>query len=147
MKKSPQQRLDHLDDEIVEALRTIYFTPVGVLRILEKIVAGQEISRELVEERLPHFNDAEWRIGRALTVLDFEEGVPKELTLRRARTLEQLRYGKINLRRQIQDFLNGPLTYGDPVSKEIAGNLLDQVRELNAEIEALEEAHNYKARR
>ena len=146
--KSGSPKLDRLDDGIVDALRSIYFTPQGVVALLEEVAAGRQPELRDIEVVLPRFNDGEWRICRTLALLEFDKlSGNREISLRRARTLDQLRYGKINLRRDIQELLNGPLTYGEPISPEGARDLLERVHALNAEIESLEEAHNYRARR
>jgi len=146
--KSGSPRLDRLDDEIVDALRSIYFVPQGVLTLLEEVAEGRQPDAQQVEVVLPRFNDGEWRVGRALAVLEFDDlSGNREISLRRARTLDLLRYGKIHLRRDIQELLNHSLTFGRPISPEAARALLERVHALNAEIESLEEAHNYRARR
>ena len=146
--RSATPRLDRLDDDIVVALREIYFTPNGVITLLEQLANGLKPDRIEVEHALPKFNDAEWRIGSALQRLEFASlAENKEVSLKRARVLDQLRYGKINLRRDIQSLLNQPLTFGKELSKDTAVELLKRVTALNAQIESLEEAHNYRARR
>lgn len=147
-RKSANPRLDRLDDEIVAALREIYFTPEGVKSLLREVAEGKTPEVQKVERVLPNFNDSEWRVGRALALLNYENlSDRREVSLRRAETLNQLRFGKINLRRDIQTLLNRSLTVGQAIAPDEARELLDRVSALNAEIVELEEAHNYRARR
>lgn len=146
--KSAHPKLDRLDDSVVEALRQIYFTPQGVLALLKRLAQGERLEPSEVEIVLPRFNDSEWRVSRALHMLEFEGlAENREISLNRARVLDQLRFGKINLRRDIQKALNKPLTYGEQPPKDVAIDLLARVSALNEQIEALEEAHNYRTRR
>ncbi|WP_333585996.1 hypothetical protein [Phenylobacterium sp.] len=146
--KSANPRLDRLDDEIVGALRKIYFTPDGVLSLLEKIANGEDVSVEEVERRLPQFNDRQWHVARALETLNFDKlSSRREVSLRRAEHLNQVRYGKVNIRADIQRLLNYPLTHNKRIKADKAAELLAKVRELNDQIGQLEEAHNFRARR
>jgi len=54
-----------------------------------------------------NFNDREWKVGRALHALDFEQlQRDLRLTLATAKTLDQIRQGKISLRHDIQREVN-----------------------------------------
>ena len=62
-----------------------------------------------------------------------------------AEQLDRLRYGKVNVRRDVQRALNEPLTNGQAVDSNVAAELLSKINALNALIIALEEEHNYRA--
>ncbi|OXE35348.1 MAG: hypothetical protein CGW95_14400 [Phenylobacterium zucineum] len=146
--KSDNPKLDRLDDSIVKSLRDMYFMPEGVVFLLEEIAAGRNPNTDDIEKILPRFNDMEWRVGQALHMLEFDRLTGnREISLRRARILSQLRYGKISLRRSIQEFLNHALTVGNQPLQETAEELIQGIVALNEQIEALEEAHNRRARR
>ena len=147
----PESKLDHrygaARDDVIKSLRRIYFTPSGTLRILGELSEGRSPSPSAIHEVLTEFNDAEWSVRAALRGLEFEHlSERRELSLRAVRQLDQLRYGKIDIRRELQEALNEALTFGRPVDPELAKALLSKVNALNALIESLEEEHNYRAR-
>lgn len=104
----PKSRDDKaLYDQICAALRTFYFTPRGVVTLLRKIDAGEKVTEEELSEALLRFNDGEPAVARAADLLAFER-LEKEfgISLRTVQTLELVRYGKLSLRRDIQDEIN-----------------------------------------
>ncbi|MEN0654317.1 MULTISPECIES: hypothetical protein [Hyphobacterium] len=138
----------NIDREIVKALRDIYFAPDGVKALLESIVEGNSPTIEEIENALPDFNDAEWRVDRALRRIEFERlGYDRRLSLRAAEELQKIAYGKVNLRSDIKRSLNEKLTRGGRVPPEFANKLLVQLNALNAMICAVEEQFNFDARR
>jgi len=124
---------------IIDALRGIYFTPNGTRKVLGVLADGRMPPREDIQDVLTAFNDAEWRVERFRGRLDFEYLERFDISLRQRRTLEQISWGKVNLRRDIQDALNGPLTQNRSIDAGAARDLLNRVVVLNALIEALEE--------
>ncbi|ATC26387.1 hypothetical protein CVUC_08190 [Caulobacter vibrioides] len=128
-------------------MRRIYFTPEGIRGLLRDFAEGRQPSREAIEEVLSDFNDAEWRVDSSLERLSFHYlGDRKELSLRAAEQLDKIRYGKIDIRRQLQEGLNEILTQGEDLDPKLANDLLGKVEALNGLIVALEEEHNYRAR-
>lgn len=126
--------------EVIAALRTIYFTPSGTLSLIEQLAKGERPSADHIAATLPEFNDKEWRIIDELKRLDFENLYEKgDLSIRQCHTLQEISWGKKNLRAAIQDFLNEALTTDDMPSKVEAQELLDRVRHLNSLIEDAEE--------
>src|SRR5437764_11889324 len=97
----------HLNDQICNALRTLYFTPNGILALLKELEQSNGGLTDDLRDRLINFNDREWEVGRALETLDFNRlQRDLRLSLATASTLDQIRHGKINLRRSIQDEVN-----------------------------------------
>jgi hypothetical protein len=129
----------HRFGPIIKALRDIYFTPSGVLKILETLAAGEKPGPSEVRETLTTFNDAEWRVGRRVGSIHFDalDAYPL-LTLAQRRQLQNIAFGKISLRRDVQKSLNAALTGRGKVRPEKARGLLDRVVELNREIERME---------
>jgi hypothetical protein len=124
---------------IIGALRGIYFTPRGTINILKALADGNAPDPDDVEHVLIDFNDHEWAVHRHLHAMDFDRSDDLGLSLRQRRVLGEIAYGKRNLRRDIQDVLNQPLTENDFVNANDARVLLKRVDALNAMIESLEE--------
>jgi hypothetical protein len=136
-----------LQDDVTRALRTLYFTPDGILSLLKEIVAGRTPSEQRIQHALNDFNDREWNVEAALQRIDFQE-LRKELGLSLASlsVLDQLRYGKINVRRAVQSEVN---FYGQDTSapnRAKARKLIAAIEKLNAEIEDIEGIVNARAR-
>lgn len=126
---------------LVEALRSIYFQPVGLRLILTKLSEGLAPGHEDIERILPDFNDREWILERRLNRLDFDSTeIYRRLPLRVRNVLDGIAYGKRNLRREIQNELNESLTDNGAIDPARARELLNAVNELNSAIEAAEEA-------
>ena len=126
---------------IVEALRSIYFSPRGVIALLGDICKGEQPSEEQIAMLLPDFNDNEFRVRNMLDRIDSEGQVANGLlTLRAERVLREISYGKQGVRGKVKDLLNESLTLQRPVSAEDARLLLDEINLLNDAIENAEEA-------
>jgi hypothetical protein len=106
---------------------------------LEVLANGGKPSPEDIEYIVPEFNDAEDRVYNFTRRMTFESPDFEELGLRNRRILEQIAYGKINLRRDLQRELNEALTFGREVSADKARELLARVNQLNEMIEELEQ--------
>jgi len=127
--------------ELIEYLRLIYFSPKGVIRLLEEISDGSNPTEEQIEMILPEFNDYEFRVrGMLARIAPDEQRVQGNLTLRAERVLREISYGKAGVRSKVKDLLNEALTLGEPVSRQDATILLDEILLLNAAIENAEEA-------
>lgn len=124
----------------IEALRLIYFSPIGVLRIIEDLANGRQPNGEEVATILPEFNDYEFRVQRNLGVLDGEWDRNSTLTLRAQRVLREISYGKAGVRQRVKELLNESLTFENGIEPEDAAELLDQILALNKAIEDAEEA-------
>lgn len=124
---------------IIEALRSIYFTPRGTLNLLKTLADGKLPDRADVEEVLVDFNDAEWRVDRSIRRMEFDASSNYDMSLRHRRELDGIAYGKRILRRHIQDVLNQSLSDGQRIDAEEATDLVRRVEELNAIIERAEE--------
>ncbi|MEL6337128.1 MAG: hypothetical protein AAFQ88_10880 [Pseudomonadota bacterium] len=133
-------RARHLQS-LIEALRLIYFSPKGVLLLIERMAAGEQPSREQIEAILPHFNDGEFAVERMLRRLDPERGQPDGiLSLRAERVLREISYGKGGVREKVQHLLNYSMTYDLPIDRKEAAELHKEVVALNEAIEHAEEA-------
>jgi len=136
-----------LHDGLCKALRTLYFTPNGVLSLLRVIARGEDVPTERLSQRLINFNDPEWEVRDALNSIDFDR-LSKELrlTLSTTQAFSAIRNGKMSLRRDIQAEIN---YYGQrnvkPNTKAV-DELIQGIESLNAEIERLEAAVNLRAR-
>jgi hypothetical protein len=138
----PKGRNDQaLKEEISAALRTLYFTPRGVTALLKKIDAGEKVSKEEVSQALLQFNDGEPAVERAAAALLFERLSGEfGISLRTIQKLELVRYGKLSLRRNIQDEINFYGIGRTKPNKEAVKSFLSEIEELNAMILDVEEA-------
>jgi hypothetical protein len=142
-----REKPDHrLNDQICTALRTIYFTPNGVVALLKALEQNNAVTDEDWRDRLINFNDREWEVGRALGALDFD-GLKQDLrlSLSTIRTLEMIRWGKINLRRSIQDEVNYYGRRGVRPNLDNIRSLIEAIEKLNAEIIEIESLVNSRA--
>ena len=124
----------------IEALRLIYFSPTGGLRIVEDLANGHQPNREEVATILPGFNDYEDRVQQNLAVLDSDWNRNSRLTLRAQRVLREISYGKAGVRQRVKELLNESLTFENRIEPKDAAELLDQISALNKAIEDAEEA-------
>lgn len=141
------ERDRRLQDHVVGALRAIYFMPKGILSLLYEVVDGEELSDRRIQQALGDFNDREWAVADALQRIDFlslkrEHG----LSLAQMRVLEQLRYGKMNLRQAVQREVNLYGQEGIKPKKAAAKQLIAAIEDLNSEIEDIEAIVNSRAR-
>jgi hypothetical protein len=134
-------------EQLCHALRSIYFTPEGVLDLIKDIIDGKKVAPEKIQRVLTRFNDAEWGVGRQLQMLIYEERFQSlSVSLSTVRQLDEIRNGKLNVRRAIQEELNG---FGQPrrkVDVEALKKLRKDVLKLNKLIEDVEEKLNYQAK-
>jgi hypothetical protein len=130
-------------DRLVTALRQIYFTPSRTLGILAMLAEGERPPEEIVRPLLLDFNDAEWRVMDALHSLEnFED--ERAVSLRTARVIREIAYGKRNLRAYIQDLLNEALTFDSEINTQEVRAALACVKSLNSAIESVEAAYNWR---
>ena len=135
------------NDRVVDALNSIYFTPDGVRGLLEKLSRSEPLDPSEVTSVLGSFNDGEWRVEAALHDIDSPTlWGRRELSIEAKEHLRLASYGKISVRRKLQERLNEALTYGDPISADEAKALLAEVEALNEKLSMLEKTHNYRAR-
>jgi hypothetical protein len=74
---------------MLRALRQIYFTPKGVLFLIEGISEGIPPSDDQIEA-LRDFNDGEWNVHRSIQRLDRIDNPTLSLSLKTQRALSQL---------------------------------------------------------
>jgi hypothetical protein len=134
-------------EQLCRALRSIYFTPKGVLDLMQDIIDGKKIKPEKIRSVLTKFNDVEWHVARELGMLAYEERFQSlSVSLSTARQLEEIRNGKINVRRAIQEEIN---SFGQPrrkVDVEALKKLKKDVLKLNKLIEDVDEKLNHQAK-
>jgi hypothetical protein len=134
-------------EQLCHALRSLYFTPKGVLDLMQDIIDGKKVASDKIHRVLTKFNDVEWQVGRQLEMLVYEERFQSlSVSLSTARQLDEIRYGKINVRRAIQEEINA---FGQPrrkVDVEVLKKLRKDVLKLNKLIEDVEEKLNYQAK-
>lgn len=145
---SNEQKSDHsLGDHLAKVLRTLYFTPVGVLKFLREIEVGEKVSAERIEAALISFNDREPQVAVALTELDYDK-LAKDLRLNITTTaaLATLRYGKGDLRHEIQNEINYYGQDGVKPDRKRVQALIKGIEALNRSIEELEVVINKRAK-
>jgi hypothetical protein len=141
-----EERDRRLQNDVTGALRKLYFTPRGILSLLHQVADGEEITQDRIQQALSDFNDREWQVAEALQRIDFhylrnEFG----LSLATLRVLEQLQYGKFDLRRAVQREVNFYGQSGIKPNKPAAKRLIAAIETLNAEIEDIEGVVNTRA--
>jgi flagellar biosynthesis regulator FlbT len=146
-KPKPETHDRHLQDDVTRALRTLYFTPTGILSLLTEVAAGRELFDKQIQKALSDFNDREWQVEAALQRVDFH-AIHHEfgLSLTSIRVLDQLRYGKIDLRRAVQSEVNFYGQEKGSPNKARARKLIAAIKTLNTEIEEVESIVNGRAR-
>jgi hypothetical protein len=142
-----REQKDHrLNDQVCKALRTLYFTPKGLLGLLKELERGNGVASNELRERLINFNDREWQVSRALDALDFEQlQRDLRLSLATAKTLDQIRLGKMSLRRDIQEEVNYYGQRGRKPNLDKLRALVGAIEELNSKIEEAERLVNSRA--
>lgn len=137
---------DRLNEELCKLLRCIYFMPDGVLGLLKEIAGGDKVPGDRIKQALLDFNDRESEVSRALDSIDFRALVERGLPLRVARDLQNVRHGKTNLRRDVQNEINFYGQKGATPNQERLKSLIDGIELLNSEIEEIEEAVNPRSK-
>jgi hypothetical protein len=127
-----REKPDHrLSDQICTALRTIYFTPNGVVSLLRSVLEqNNAVTDEDWRDRLINFNDREWEVRSALETVH---------------TLDMIRWGKISLRRSIQSEVNYYGRRGVKPNLAKIQSLIEAIEKLNAEIIEIEKLVNSRA--
>ncbi|WP_050628094.1 hypothetical protein [Bradyrhizobium viridifuturi] len=136
-----------LQKDVVVAIRSLYFTPRGILSLLRQVVDGEELSHKRIQQALNDFNDREWEIARTLvrierTRLHGELG----LSLSTLRALDVLSSGKAGLRHAVQEEVNLYGQHGVKPNKGAAKRLMTAIEKLNAQIEDIDGVVNNRAR-
>jgi flagellar biosynthesis regulator FlbT len=136
-----------LQDDVTRALRTLYFTPTGILSLLREVAAGKKLTETRIQKALSDFNDREWKVEAALRRVDFH-ALHRELGLSLAsiRVLDQLQRGKIDLRRAVQSEVNFYDQETTSPNRARARKLIAAIEDLNSKIEEVEGVVNGRAR-
>ena len=129
----------------VATLRSIYFSPPGVVKVVDRLIAGEELDEDDLQP-LRDFNDAEWNVGYALEQISYTKLASDfRVSLATARQLDMIRYGKVGIRKAVKESING---YGQDdfaVNIESLKKLKVDIEILNEQIEELEGALNVRA--
>jgi flagellar biosynthesis regulator FlbT len=142
-----EERDRRLQNEVTDAIRTLYFTRRGVLSLLHQVADGEELSEERVQQALSDFNDRDWTVANALRRINFD-ALHREfgLSLSTIRALEQLSYRKMGLRQAVQSEVNFYGQRGVTPKKAAARRLIAAIEKLNAQIEDIDGVVNPRAR-
>ncbi|WP_140420562.1 hypothetical protein [Novosphingobium sp. B 225] len=123
---------------VLHSLEKLYFTPNGILGVLKCIADGEKPDHDLLSAALIEFNDGEWAVQNAAQSLDFDALPAAHFPLRLRSSLQAAAYGKLSLRRDLQDALNLP--FEDLViDRHRAVELVSRIKSLNSELESLDE--------
>jgi hypothetical protein len=141
------EKPDHrLNDQICVALRTIYFTPNGVVALLKALEQNNDVTEEDLRDHLIDFNDREWKVSGALQGLNFD--VLKRdlrLSLSTIKKLSLIKLGKLSLRHSIQREVNYYGRRGVRPNLDNIRSLIGAIEKLNAEIIEIEKIVNSRA--
>ena len=122
---------------ILDALEELYFTPNGLLPLLIRISDGESPNSDEIQSAILEFNDGEPRVQRAVALLNFDAMPSSDFPLRLRTTLQAAAYGKLSLRRDLQNAINVP---SDQLAleRESATELVARITALNAHLEDLD---------
>ena len=124
--------------KILEYLEKLYFTPKGIMPILELLAAGEKVDDGAFSRVLLEFNDGEWDVRSAAEALDFNSLSSADFPLKLRTSLQAAVYGKLSLRSDLQDALNRP-NINSVLNSEDAQGLVERIRALNSVLEAIDE--------
>lgn len=122
------------------ALRQIYFPPNSLQRTLDEIAEGHEIDRRRALARLDAFEGAEHAVAAAMRDLKFDsEAFLDGLSLGEKTALQELAWGKQQLRYAVTTALQDHLLEDRPIPTREAARLRDAIHDLNRAIDAFEQ--------
>jgi hypothetical protein len=123
--------------DVIADLKVLYFPDNGILFVLRAIERGEPIEASAISDGLLAFNEKEWRVRDALErLVEDVEGISGRMRLDVAKVADE----KEGLRVQLQEVLNPWFTSGPRVRGTEAGVLISKILELNAAIDAVEDA-------
>jgi hypothetical protein len=127
---------------VLNALESLYFTPNGLLPLLLKISNGERPAIGEVQATMLEFNDSEPHVERAAELLNFDALSAVDFPLGLRTTMQAAVYGKLNLRRDLQNAMNVP---SDQLTLECenAAKLVERITALNTLLEEID----YKLRK
>ncbi len=125
---------------LVQILSKIYFSPDGVVQILESLIEGKDFDEDKAKQALLDFNDYEGHLLRDIEELSHAVTIKnKSLTMRQRRLLQNIGWQKVSVRSEVQKLLNYDFANRRPVSRRRAEELLNKIVLLNRTIEDAEE--------
>lgn len=138
-----EKALQKRKSKVLRALRTIRFNEKGVLELLSDLSKSKTVSETRSTRILRSFDDVEWKVQSALLELNFEELIPDfQIPLKTARSLDNIRLGKISVRDSVKNlFLGGILENEGKLSRAqvtALDTMIDRIRKLNRTIDNIE---------
>ncbi len=142
-KTIPEWRDRRRSAEICRALRAIYFTPQGMISVLQRIGSNEAVTEEEFNQALRHFADAEWRVQDALSVLE-RDGLFGDLrvSIQGLRIIDMVRYQKIDLRKGIMASFAKHRRKFSAEQRKLAGEIYGRLIKLNEQLEQLDARFN-----
>ncbi len=127
-------------DELIEALKVLYFAPNGVLHIFKDISKNNELDRQKALARLDAFDSSEIPVGDALSKLGFDSTeFIADLSLKDRRLLQEMAWQKKSIRSQTNAVLSSFLNEGANLDPNDAKQIREAILDLNGSIEEFEE--------
>jgi hypothetical protein len=135
-----------VQDLVSQILRTLYFSPDGILSLLNEVSEGKSPTDARVQQALIDFNDRQWKIEGAANGLGFDT-LKKELgiSLDSIIVLGALREQKFDLRWAVQEEVNSYGQEGTLPNRARVRKLIKAIRRLNTAIEQVEGVINRRA--
>ncbi|WP_438748318.1 hypothetical protein [Pararhizobium sp. O133] len=132
--------------KVLDALRELYFYDDRTLSILDRTIAGEQLTSEEVDRAHRGFNASQKKIDDALNEIYASLEKPhRALSVRAYNKLRGLSQGKSDVRMQIDYFL---YELGEPVHTEedrqrriaLASEIREQIRDINGRIDLIDES-------
>ena len=124
---------------IGHALSDIHFDDEGILAVLRKIVAGDEL-REEDRARLVEFNQREEPVKNALENLVLDHGRKARNSIKQSAIFGQICGRKFTLRSAVQAAINEAITFDQAANVDEVARLVAEVEALNLDIQEAEHA-------
>lgn len=139
-REKSRQEFDYPNEHfarIGQALSDIHFDDEGVLSVLRKIVASEELAEE-DRKRLVEFNQREEPMRNALEGLVLDHGRKARNSIKQSTIIGQIRGRKFTLRSAVQIAINEAITFDQDVSVDEVAQLIAEIEALNRDIEEAE---------
>ncbi|WP_422371835.1 hypothetical protein [Hoeflea sp.] len=137
----------NVNDEILATIRQFYFFDDGILGLISQLAENDYPDPELASKILVEFNDQEAKIREMLHDCTRKYRNNPDVSLDVIFQLESVAEGKKSIRRRIQDRVNYYLQTDDMINPEFLRNMIAEVKQLNEQIEALDQAIRLTSRK
>jgi hypothetical protein len=128
---------------IRQALRALYFSPDGVLGVLEDLSKGKKVQKDRYSRVVTGFNDSAREVQRTLCRIDFEElAHDLRINLSTAKNLYRIGQDKITVRQDVEDLLNRSVLLARSLTESRRSELkriCSKIKLLNKKIEKLDD--------